>query len=164
MKTIVVSKKSKFRFFPPLRPWVNALRARTGVSALEFGLIAPVLFMLVLGILQFGIVLNNYVALTDSVRVGARVLAASRSSTTPWSAATNAVYGSAPNLVKASISLTASVNGTACSADSSCQTALTGATGTAAFLKATYPCDLTVFGVNYAPTCTLTAATTERVE
>jgi len=38
----------------------------------EFGLLLPVLAMLLFGVIQFGIAFNNYLALTDAVRAGAR--------------------------------------------------------------------------------------------
>lgn len=38
----------------------------------EFTLILPALVLLLFGIVQFGIVFNNYLALTDAVRAGAR--------------------------------------------------------------------------------------------
>ncbi len=38
----------------------------------EFTLILPILVVLLFGILQFGIVFNNYLAVTDAVRAGAR--------------------------------------------------------------------------------------------
>lgn len=141
-----------------------AIRNRRGVSALEFALVAPVLFMVVFGIIQFGITFNNYLALTDGVRAASRVLAASRSSTSPMTSSKNALYASAPNLTQSSITITLSVAGTACTGDSACATALTAAAGGSSSVQATYPCNLTIMGVNYAPSCTLTSATTERVE
>jgi Flp pilus assembly protein TadG len=39
----------------------------------EFTLVLPLLVLLLFGILQFGIVFNQYLAVTDSVRAGARV-------------------------------------------------------------------------------------------
>jgi Flp pilus assembly protein TadG len=139
-------------------------RDESGVSAVEFAVVAPVLLMILLGIMQLGITFNNYVALTDSVRAGSRVLAAARSSTTPYSDATGAVYASAPTLKAGSITLSLSVNGTTCAGDGPCTTALSGASGTSASVQATYPCDLMIFGVDYAPSCILRATTTERVE
>ena len=44
----------------------------------EFALVLPILLLLVMGIIQFGIVFNNYVTLTDGVRAGARQAAVSR--------------------------------------------------------------------------------------
>ncbi len=146
------------------RPFVDLLKNRRGVSALEFALVAPVLFMLVFGIVQFGITFNNFLTLTDGVRAGSRVLAASRSSSTPWTSATNAIYASAPNLTKASVSITLSVAGTTCAGDTACATALTAAVGNSASVQGSYPCNLTIMGIDYAPNCTLKSVTTERVE
>jgi Flp pilus assembly protein TadG len=44
----------------------------------EFALILPVLMILLFGIIQFGIVLHDYLTITDAVRVGAREAAVSR--------------------------------------------------------------------------------------
>jgi Flp pilus assembly protein TadG len=44
----------------------------------ELAVVLPVLLLLVLGILQLGIVFNNYLTLTDAVREGARTAAVSR--------------------------------------------------------------------------------------
>ena len=52
----------------------------------EFVIVAPILLLLVFGIVQFGIMFNNYVALTDAVRVGARQAAVSRTLPNPESA------------------------------------------------------------------------------
>jgi Flp pilus assembly protein TadG len=140
--------------------------ARTGTAAVEFALVAPVLLMLVLGMCQFGITLNQYLTLTNAVRSGARVLSVSRGSATPFTDTTNQIYGSAPNLTQGSLTITMAVNGTACSTDAGCNTALlaAGAAGAPAAVTASYPCSLAFFGYNFAPICTLSSKTTERVE
>lgn len=50
-----------------------------GQAYVEFALVLPILLMIVLGIVQFGTAFKDYIALTDSVRVGARQGAVSRS-------------------------------------------------------------------------------------
>ena len=45
----------------------------------EFALIAPILIVLVFGIVQFGMAFNNYLTLTDAARAAARKGAVSRS-------------------------------------------------------------------------------------
>jgi Flp pilus assembly pilin Flp len=45
-----------------------------GTAAVEFALIAPVLFLLILGITQFGITLNDYEMLTGGTEAAARQL------------------------------------------------------------------------------------------
>ena len=44
----------------------------------EFTLVLPVLAILLFGIIQFGIVFNNYLAVTDAARAGARQAAVAR--------------------------------------------------------------------------------------
>jgi Flp pilus assembly protein TadG len=44
----------------------------------EFSLVLPVLVLLLFGIVQFGIVFNHYLALTDAVRAGGRVASVAR--------------------------------------------------------------------------------------
>ncbi len=38
----------------------------------EFALVLPILVILLFGVIQFGIVFNNYITVTDAVRAGAR--------------------------------------------------------------------------------------------
>jgi Flp pilus assembly protein TadG len=47
-------------------------RSERGQAAVEFTLIAPVLLMLLLGIVQGGIAFHNYLAVTDAARAAAR--------------------------------------------------------------------------------------------
>lgn len=106
----------------------NPGREQAGTAAVEFALVAPALLLLVLGMCQFGITLNQYLTLTNAVRSGARQLSISRGSATPRTDTVNQIYNSAPNLTQASLTITTSVNGTACATDTACQTAL-GAAG-----------------------------------
>ena len=50
-------------------------RDQDGAAAVEFALLLPLLVLLLFGFIQFGLAFNNYVALTDSVRAGARTAA-----------------------------------------------------------------------------------------
>jgi Flp pilus assembly protein TadG len=142
------------------------LHNRAGSPAVEFALISPLLFALMLGIVQVGIVFNNYVELIDGVRAGSRNLAISRSDgvTTPYTTSRAAVTSSAMNLTAANVTMTLTVNGAACASDTACVTALSTAAGEAANVTATYPCNLTIMGVNYSPSCTLSSQSTERIE
>jgi Flp pilus assembly protein TadG len=54
------------------------LRKEDGQSMVEFALLLPILLVVALGIMQFGIIYNNYITLTDATRVGARQAAVSR--------------------------------------------------------------------------------------
>jgi Flp pilus assembly protein TadG len=137
-------------------------RQRTGTAAVEFALVAPMLLLLVLGMCQFGITLNQYLTLTNAVRSGARQLSMSRGDATPHTDTINQIYGSAPNLTQASFTISLLINGTPCTTDAGCVTAL--AAGLPATVTASYPCSLAFFGDNFAPICTLSSQTTERVE
>jgi len=54
------------------------IRDDSGQTMVEFTLVLPILCVLLFGILEFGIVWNHYVTLTDAVRAGARKAAVSR--------------------------------------------------------------------------------------
>ena len=62
-----------------------------GQALVEFALVIPIFLMLLLGILQFGIVFNNYITLTDAARAGSRVAAVSRQDSCPTCKAKAAV-------------------------------------------------------------------------
>jgi Flp pilus assembly protein TadG len=48
------------------------IRSERGQSLTEFALALPILALLLFAVIQFGIVFNNYVTLTDATRAGAR--------------------------------------------------------------------------------------------
>lgn len=133
-----------------------------GVAALEFAILVPVLVLLIFGGLQFAYTLNNYEALSSATRAGVRQLALSRGGATPLTDTQNQIYANAPNLTRTSFTITLAVNGTTCASDSACSTALVA--GVPATVTTSYPCSLQVGGINFAPSCTLGANSTERVE
>jgi len=137
---------------------------RGGASAVEFALLAPILLLLAVGMAQFGIVLNQYIMLTEAVRDGARLLSIARGSATPYTSTVNQVKSSAGTLTSTSLTITTTVNGTACATDSACSTALSSASGQSASVSATYPCHLQVMGINFISSCTLSSSTTEMIE
>jgi len=53
-------------------------RSEKGQTMVEFAMVLPILCVLLFGVIQFGILFNNYVTLTDAVRAGARKAAVSR--------------------------------------------------------------------------------------
>jgi Flp pilus assembly protein TadG len=142
---------------------LNFAKHKSGASAVEFALIVPVLLLVLLSIVQFGIVLNNYVELSAATRASARQFALARGSATPVTNAKSAVKFSAPNI---SPTLSFSVNGAACATDALCATALNTASGLTSSVTATYSCAslLSVMGYKFAPNCNLTSTTTELVE
>jgi Flp pilus assembly protein TadG len=116
----------------------------------EFAIVAPVLLLVLMGIMQLGIVYNNWVTLTDAARAGARKAAVCRSGCSPdaTTAVTNAVKNSAANLTQANLTVTVTS---------------TWAQGADATVSASYPWSINVMGVNVA-SGTMTSTTTERVE
>ena len=81
-------------------------RDETGQTMAEFAIVLPVLCVLLFGIIQLGIVFNNYVTLTDAVRAGARTAAVSRNDGDPTGATTTAVRSSAADLNQTNLGVT----------------------------------------------------------
>ena len=149
----------------------------TGQSILEFALCAPVLLLVVTGIATFGIALNNYLVMTNAVGTATQYLALQRNVTTnPCQDAANSFVNASPNLNSANLTFSYSLNGTAYGAyngltASTCSSSSTS-TGAAGNLIAgkpvqmtvTYPCNLSVYGHNYIPSCYLQVQTTEIVQ
>jgi Flp pilus assembly protein TadG len=141
---------------------MRIFRDGRGVSAIEFAFLAPVFLTMMFGTLKFGLAMSHYMILTNAAAKGAMTLALSRGTTTPYASTTSAVTTAAPSLTVGSITITVSINGTACTTDAGCSTLLVA--GQPALVTATYPCDLTVMGYNYASGCTLTASTAQMVQ
>ena len=64
----------------------------------EFALVLPILTLLLFGVIQFGLVFNNYLTMTDAVRAGARKGAVGRHLSDPQGEATAAVRAAATDL------------------------------------------------------------------
>ena len=131
-------------------------RAQDGQAMVEFALVLPLLLLLIMGIIQFGILFNNYVTLTDAVRAGARQAAVSRGLPDPVGAATNRVKSSAAGLKDTDIVVTVTPY------DPSDGTA-NWVQGGDVTVKATYPYDINLFGV-VVMSGRFESETTERVE
>lgn len=142
-----------------------------GTAAIEFALVAPVLLLMLLGAVQFGLFVGNYVMLTNAVNVGAMQFAISRSDTTPYSDTVSAIKAAAPTLTSANLTITLSVNGTACANDTACATALTNAAPSGggslqpAAVTVSYPCGSQWTWYNFwSSTCQLVSTMTEGVQ
>ena len=135
---------------------------RRGVAALEFALIAPMLLVTMFGIAELGIVLNQYLTLTNAAVVGAKQFAFSAGvDGTPYTDAVNAINAAASNLTPLTITL--SVNGTGCTTDAGCGLALAAGAGYVT-VTATHSCAAMNFAFNLLPNCSLTSQETERVQ
>lgn len=115
----------------------------------EFVLVLPMLCMLVFGIVQFGILYNNYLAVTDAARVGARKGAVSRQAADPAGLAEAAARNSASGLNQAEFDVVVTATAWAPGADITVETS--------------YPYNLKLFGMALVEG-ELTSQTTERVE
>lgn len=76
----------------------KSLQDEDGQGVVEFAFVLPLLLALVLGIVEFGIVFNNYVTLTDATRVGARKATVTRFLSDNGAAAVVAARNAAPGL------------------------------------------------------------------
>jgi Flp pilus assembly protein TadG len=149
------------------RPWLTLVQRSDGAAAVEFALTLPLLMAVLFAVIKFGLLFGNYVQLTDGACDAARVLASERGSSTPYTDSVNALKAGAPGLTFASANYTFTVNGTACTSDATCLAAYPSSGGTVghnATVTATYACDLNLIVYNLAPTCTLSASTTELIE
>lgn len=114
----------------------------------EFALVLPLIAVLLFGVIQFGIVFNNYVTLTDAVRAGARKAAVSRQTGNPVGAATTAVVDSAADLNTTNLQVSVSSD---------------WQPGDPVTVTASYPYSINLLGV-VVKSGQLTSKTTERVE
>jgi Flp pilus assembly protein TadG len=136
-----------------------------GAVAVEFAILVPVLLVIVTGIAQFGLTINQYVMLTNAVVTGAQLFSISRGTTpTPYTSTVSAIEAAAPSLTPANLTITLSVNGAACTTDAACQTALSNAATNPATVTATYPCSLQIAVYNFWPGCTLQSQVTEPIQ
>jgi Flp pilus assembly protein TadG len=125
------------------------IRNDRGQTMVEFALVVPVLLLVVFGIIQFGMLYNDYITLTDATRVGARKGAVSRTAANPAALAEAATRAAAPGLKPANFGVTV--------------TATAWAPGADITVEATYPYDVNIMGVVVA-SGTLRSKTVERVE
>ena len=51
---------------------MKALKNQKGQALVEFAIVLPLILLIVLGIVQFGMLLNSYLSLTNAAREGAR--------------------------------------------------------------------------------------------
>jgi Flp pilus assembly protein TadG len=123
------------------------LSSERGQSLTEFALALPILALLLFAVIQFGIVFNNYVTLTDATRAGARKGAVGRQLQNPQQACVAAVQSSATDLH----------NGLT----TSCQS--TWLPGADVKVTATYPYQISLLGM-VVKAGRLSSITTERVE
>jgi Flp pilus assembly protein TadG len=153
-------------------------RREDGQALVEFALAIPFLLLLLTAILQFGSVYNQYEALTDAARTGARALALGYSGTDPCDAGIDQTVASAAGVVSLPYSdvtptfhsptggtTTKSYCGT--DAGGSCTTVCYSAgaenTGDEATITVNYPASISIFGM-HVMNITLSTESSDAVE
>jgi Flp pilus assembly protein TadG len=126
------------------------LQQTNGQAFVEFALVLPLLVMLLMGIVQFGLAFHNYLAITDATRVGARAAAVKRTAGA-CAAATTAIQ----NTVSAKQWSTISSRITCTTPDGT-------DTGDPVKITVTYPYSIGLPG--FSASGDLTANATERLE
>jgi Flp pilus assembly protein TadG len=95
------------------------LRCQNGATTVEFAIVLPLFLMIVFGVMQFGLLLNNYVMLNNAAVLGARVLAKERGYPTPYTDTQNQILASMQTMSQTA-TIKMYVGGTLCSSDSAC--------------------------------------------
>lgn len=126
------------------------IRSARGQTMVEFVMVLPILMMILFGIIQFGITFGRYVALTDSVRAGARTAAVSRllPAATRDSVIKNRVKTASGDLDPSKVTPTVTS---------------TWQHGDDVVVTATYPYSISLLGI-VVKSGNLSSSTTERVE
>jgi Flp pilus assembly protein TadG len=122
-------------------------RREDGQTLVEFAVVAPLLIILLFGIVQFGLVFHQYLGLTDAVRAGARQAVIAHD----VASATAAVQNATGDLDQSKLSVVV----TPSSSD--------WASGTDVTVTATYPYSIDILGV-VVKSGRFTSTMTERVE
>ena len=115
----------------------------------EFALVLPVLALILFAVIQFGIVFNNYITLTDATRAGARKAAVSRQDANRNSDVVSAVRSSASDLTPSKLSVPPPSS--------------TWNSGDDVTVTASYPYSISLLGL-VVKSGRISSTTTERVE
>ena len=135
------------------RRHIASPRSESGQAAVEFALVAPILIALLLGIVQAGIAFNNYLAVTDAARAGARKAVVARFDGTTQADIKAVVQSAAGNLNPAKLGVAVSDPG-----DPTFQTA-----GSTLTVTVTYPYSIDILGLTVS-SGNLTSTMTGRLE
>ena len=120
-----------------------------GQTLVEFALVAPLLFLILFGIVQYGMAFKNSITLSDAVRTGARQATVSRNAPDPIATTKASVVGAASDLDTSKLNVTV--------------TAPPWQPGATVTVTATYPYSINLLGIVVA-SGNLKSSTTERVE
>jgi Flp pilus assembly protein TadG len=125
-----------------------SFKNQQGQSMTEFALVLPILVVLLFGVIQFGIVFNNYITVTDAVRAGARKGAVGRHIQNPDAAVVQSVRDAATDLRQSDLNVTVASSWQA---------------GETVTVTGSYPYSISLLGL-VVKSGRLTSTTKERVE
>jgi Flp pilus assembly protein TadG len=111
----------------------RTIKNERGQTMTEFAFVLPILLVLLFGIMQFGIIFNNYVALTDAARAASRQGAVSRNASDPRGDCEATGYAAGANLKNPGTDFKLTCNST-------------WAIGSDVTVTATYPYDVNLLG------------------
>jgi Flp pilus assembly protein TadG len=131
---------------------VTRLRREDGQAAAEMALVLPILLMVILAIVQFGIALNNYITLTDATRAGARKASVARFTGDFGASAKALVQSDASNLSQSKLGVSVAIDSGNWSTP-----------GSEVAVTATYPYSIDILGIT-VKSGTLTSTSKERLE
>ena len=137
----------------------------SGQAIVEFAFALPVLLTLLIASITVAVAFNNELDLSYATNAATQLLSISRgpATTDPCALAVSTVETAAPSLTPGSLGFTLILNGSSTFTGTSC-TSATLVEGQTVELKVTYPCNLYIYGVNYAPSCSLTGQTTAYIQ
>jgi Flp pilus assembly protein TadG len=148
-----------------------------GQAAVEFALGLPLLLLLLMATVVFGIVFNNDLTLTAATTTGAQQLSISRGETSdPCNLVATTVEQAAPALKTANFTFSVAfgsgsplVYGSPHTGTSCTSAAADLISGDTAQVTVTYPCNpsspnIEILGYNPWPSCTLSAQTAELIQ
>jgi Flp pilus assembly protein TadG len=155
-------------------------RREEGQALVEFALVSPLLLLILFAIIQFGIMLSDYITVTDSARIGAQQLALGSGLSDPCDRAVLDAYnaGSSINLQSTGTvtpsfatgtdycGATSSTSNTACTPyvyNTSCNSNGNEASGDEATVTVTEPFRWTLFGLEFG-TINLSATASDAIQ
>jgi len=131
---------------------LRRLVSEEGQAATEMALVLPIMLMVILGIVQFGITFNNYITLTDATRAGARKASVARFSGDFGAAATALVKSDASSLDPGKLGVSVDITAGNWSTP-----------GSTVSVTATYPYSIDILGMTIKAG-TLSSTENERLE
>ncbi len=137
----------------------SMIKNEEGQALSEFALVLPVMLLILFGIIQFGIIFNNYIEITAASRQGARTGAVSQSAgcSAEPSDITSAAQQAATGLNMSTMTVTSNIS-TLCAANNG-----TVPEGGELTVTVTYPYTVSILGL-VVSNGNLSSSTTMRIE